>query len=56
LVRFGITPARVPEILITNLKKNENNLGIHEIPSKTLSPGDKILIVEGLFEGYEATL
>lgn len=56
LVRFGMTPAKVPEGLINALKKNENTQGIHELPSKSLSSGDKLLIVEGPFEGYEATL
>ena len=56
LVRFGLSPARVPEVLINSLRQNENSQGIHELPSKTLSPGDKLLIVEGPFEGYEATL
>jgi transcriptional antiterminator RfaH len=56
LVRFGMTAARVPEVLIHALKKNENSSGIHELPTKRLSPGDKLLIVEGPFEGYEAIL
>jgi transcriptional antiterminator RfaH len=56
LVRFGTTPAKVPDILINSLKQNENSQGIHELTSKPLSPGDKLLIVEGPFEGYEATL
>ncbi|MBL1140594.1 MAG: transcription/translation regulatory transformer protein RfaH [Proteobacteria bacterium] len=56
LIRFGMTPAKVPDSLINSLKNNENSQGIHELPSKPLSPGDKLLIVEGLFEGYEATL
>ena len=56
LIRFGTTPAKVPEYLISGLKNNENSHGIHELTSNPLSPGDKILIVEGPFEGYEATL
>ena len=56
LVRFGMTAARVPEVLINALKKNENSSGIHELPTKRLSNGDKLLIVEGPFEGYEAIL
>jgi transcriptional antiterminator RfaH len=56
LVRFGMTPARIPDILINSLKKSENNEGIHKLSEKSLSPGDKLLIVEGPFEGYEATL
>jgi transcriptional antiterminator RfaH len=56
LVRFGVAPAKVPDKLINNLKKSENNEGIHELTSKPLSQGDKLLIMEGPFEGYEATL
>ena len=56
LVRFGMTPAKVPENLIKNLKENENLQGVHELPDKPMSVGDKLLIVEGVFEGYEATL
>ena len=56
LVRFGMKPAIVPEALINGLKTNENGQGVHELPTKSLSSGDKLLIVEGPFEGYEATL
>ena len=56
LVRFGNIPGKVPEIFINSLKLNENSEGIHEIPRKTIAVGDKLLIVEGPFEGYEATL
>tara|TARA_R110002096_G_scaffold94635_6_gene212944 strand:- start:40233 stop:40733 length:501 start_codon:yes stop_codon:yes gene_type:complete len=56
LIRFGATPAKVPDNLIKTLKRNENSQGIHELKSAPLSPGDKLLIVEGPFEGYEATL
>jgi transcriptional antiterminator RfaH len=56
LIRFGMSPARVPDILISSLKNSENNQGIHELNTKPMSPGDKLLIVEGPFEGYEATL
>jgi transcriptional antiterminator RfaH len=56
LVRFGMTPARIPDTLINSLKKSENNEGVHNLVVKPISPGDKVLIVEGPFEGYEATL
>lgn len=56
LIRFGTTPAKVPESLIESLRQTENDQGLHELPSQSLSPGDKLLIVEGPFEGYEATL
>lgn len=56
LVRFGITPAKVPENLVSNLKDKENEKGYHDLPMKKLNPGDNIIIAEGPFEGYEATL
>lgn len=56
LVRFGNIPGKVPENFINSLKLNENPEGIHEIPTHPLVVGDKLLIVEGPFEGYEATL
>ena len=46
----------MPENLINSLKQNENNLGIHELPRKPYLVGINLLIVEGPFEGYEATL
>lgn len=56
LIRFGMTPAKIPDTLIKSLKQNENSQGVHELPNTSFSPGDKVLIVEGPFEGYEATL
>jgi len=56
LIRFGTTPAKAPDALINCLKKNENSQGIHNFTRKSPSLGDKLLIVEGAFEGYEATL
>ena len=56
LVRFGMEPAKVPENLIIKLKESENTSGYHELPEKTLSIGDEVIIAEGPFEGYVATL
>ena len=56
LVKFGMTPAKVPENLIMRLKENEVSDGYHDLPTKKLKKGDEILIIEGPFEGYEATL
>ncbi len=56
LVRFGVNAAKVPNTLINKLKESENSEGIHELITKDLAPGDGLLIVEGPFEGYEATL
>ena len=41
---------------IMRLKENEVGDGYHDLPSKKLKKGDEILIIEGPFEGYEATL
>ena len=56
LVKFGMAPAKVPENLIIRLKENEADEGYHYLPSQKLKKGDQILIIEGPFEGYEATL
>jgi len=56
LVRFGMEPAKVPENLVIKLKESENTSGYHELPQKTLSKGDEVIIAEGPFEGYVATL
>lgn len=56
LVRFGVNPARVPSKLIDDLRKNENNDGYHDYPEKGLNLGDNVLITDGPFEGYDATL
>ena len=51
-----MAPAKVPENLIIRLKENEADEGYHDLPSQKLKKGDQILIIEGPFEGYEATL
>ena len=56
LVKFGMAPAKVPENLIIRLKENEVDEGYHDLPSNKLKKGDQIHIIEGPFEGYEATL
>jgi len=56
LVRFGLTPAKVPKEFIDELILNANELGIHEEQGQSLTPGDSIKIMDGLFEGYDATL
>ena len=54
MVRFGGMPAVVPEILIDNLKSNENELGLYSFEKKELKQGDKVEIINGPFEGYKA--
>ncbi len=54
LVRFGQIPAKVPEQLISGLKLREDNTGVYILPEPEFKKGDKVLIAEGIFEGYEA--
>ena len=49
-------PAKVPENLIKQLKENECDKGFYDLPAKKFKPGDELLIAEGPFAGYEATL
>ena len=56
LVKFGMAPAKVPENLIIRLKENEADEGYHDLPSQKLKKGDQIHMIEGRYEGYEATL
>mgnify|MGYP006163422325 CR=1 FL=1 len=54
MVRFGGMPAVVPENMITNLKKNENEFGLQPYEKNELKQGDKVAIIDGPFEGYKA--
>ena len=52
LVRFGTLPQSVPERLIADLKKNENNKKLQRITNKFWKKGDVIEIEQGPFAGY----
>lgn len=54
MVRFGGMPAQVPDSLVANLKKNENEFGLQIIDIKEFKNGDKVEIIDGPFEGYKA--
>jgi transcriptional antiterminator RfaH len=54
LVRFGQTPTRVPNQLISKIKQREDAEGICVLPERAYKKGDSVRIVEGPFEGYEA--
>lgn len=54
LVHFGLSPAKIPSDLIDALKERENSEGIHDLPHRAFEKGQKVIISEGLFEGYEA--
>ena len=53
-VRFGPEAARVPEQLIIALKAQENTLGERAIDLDRFHQGDKVIITDGPFHGYEA--
>tara|TARA_R110002074_G_scaffold402247_1_gene605686 strand:- start:260965 stop:261462 length:498 start_codon:yes stop_codon:yes gene_type:complete len=53
LIRFGATPAKVPDKLIQELKQFEDANGLQKIPIKKINPSDMVRITEGPFEGYE---
>ncbi len=54
LVRFGLVPAKVSESLVAEIKKRENDEGIHELQADVFKEGQQVRIAEGPFEGYEA--
>lgn len=54
MVRFGGVPAGVPDDLIKYLKENEDSNGLQKHTQQDMSPGDKVIIVEGPFAGYKA--
>lgn len=54
LVKFGQSAARVPEKLIKELKGREDKEGVLILEEHHYSQGNRVLIAEGPFEGYEA--
>lgn len=53
MVRFDGLPAVVPDDLISCLEKNDDSNGVQELAEQELSPGDKIVIIDGPFAGYK---
>ena len=54
LVRFAERAARIPDDLIVALRRSEDEEGLHQAPSRSVWPGDRVRIEEGVFAGYEA--
>ena len=54
IVRFGGMPSQVPESIISCLKNNEDEFGLQSLDKKELKLGDKVAIIDGPFEGYNA--
>lgn len=53
LVKFGQMPARIPDSLISSLRKRENEQGILIVTPPDYKIGEKVRIAEGPMEGYE---
>jgi transcriptional antiterminator RfaH len=57
LVRFGQEPGRVPDSLVEFLRKQEDAEGLHEwAVSDELTPGARVRVATGAFQGYEGIL
>ena len=54
LIRFGNTPAEVPDDFVAELKCRETSDGVHELPDPQYKPGDSVRISSGSLAGYEA--
>ena len=53
IVRFGGLPAVVPEGLINVLRQQENETGLQDNIEKQLQLGDKVMVLDGPFAGYQ---
>ena len=53
IVRFGHTPAPVPDDLIAMLQSREDERGIQVLPPDDYKPGNRVRITEGGLAGYE---
>ena len=53
LVKFGQSAIPVPSELISVLTKREDEQGVQVIEAKPLKKGEKVIVAEGPFEGYE---
>lgn len=54
VVRFGQTPAAVPDSLIEELKRREDAQGVQVLPAEHYEPGARVRITAGSLTGYEA--
>ena len=53
LVRFGDSPAQIPDRLIAELHKREDTNGIQMLPDPEYRQGTRVRIAEGPMEGFE---
>lgn len=53
MVYFGFQAAHLPDTLVESLQKRENDEGVLTMSVPELKHGDKVKIIDGVFEGYE---
>ena len=53
-MRFGNKAVSIPDDLIQILRQHEGDDGIHELPDRDPSPGDRVRFTDGALSGYEA--
>lgn len=56
LVRFGMHPSPVPDELVAYLRSRDTAAGYQDLPLHTFKAGQKVVIEEGPFRGYEGIL
>jgi len=54
LVRFGATPARLPDAFVEALRAREDAGGVQELPWREIAAGERVRIVDGALAGLEA--
>ncbi len=52
--RFGARYAEAPALLIDRLRAREDAAGLHVLADARLAPGDRLTVIAGPFEGFEA--
>ena len=53
LVRFGQFPTVVPDDLIHNLRRRDDEDGIQQLPDYAYRPGESLRIADGVMAGFE---
>lgn len=54
VVRFGQRPAAVPDSLIEDLRRREDEEGVQVLPAERYERGARVRITAGSLTGYEA--
>jgi transcriptional antiterminator RfaH len=53
MVYFGFQAAHIPDSLVEALQQRENEEGVLTMSTPKLKHGDKVKVLDGIFEGYE---